>query len=68
MMITKKLTYNQQLLQFFDVLFEFFVVGAAEGVYDVLVFDEYKSWHRGNIVVHGDIVAFIDINLEKTFR
>lgn len=48
-----------------DGFLELLSVGAAEGVDFFTVFDEDEGWHAGNIVSHGQIFAFVNVDLAK---
>lgn len=51
--------------QFENRLFQSITVGAGEFFNLLLVLDEHKGGHAGDAIFHGNILAVVDINLEK---
>jgi hypothetical protein len=49
-----------------DGFFEFFGVGAAEAVDLHSLLDEHEGGHRGDAVLHGDFLAFVNIDLKES--
>jgi hypothetical protein len=48
-----------------DEFLQFLGVGSTEAVNLLSLLDEDKGGHRGDIVLHGKFLAFIDINLQR---
>lgn len=44
---------------------QFFIIGATELCDRLIILDENKSRHRGNIILHCNILALININFKN---
>jgi hypothetical protein len=47
-----------------DVFLEFLNIGAGEAIDLLRLLDEHECRHRGNVVLNGEILALVNINLE----
>lgn len=48
-----------------DELFQFLGVGAAEAVNLLSLFDKNKCGHRCDVVLHGKLFAFVNVDLKN---
>lgn len=54
---------TRHLFVSFNGLFQFVIICAAERGDHRFVLDKYESGHGGDVVLHGDILAFVHIDL-----
>lgn len=56
--------FSVLLLVLQDAGFQFVVVGARKRKDNLLVFDKHKGRHGRNAILHGDVFAFVYVNLK----
>lgn len=58
-----KMSKTLRLFVRFNGLFEFVVICTTKSGDHRLVLDKYKCGHGGDVVLHGDVLTFVYVNL-----